>query len=389
MSGLLARRPPVPREEDFTSPLRSPAVAARVGLWLGICFAVAFVTGLVSHAAQSHDLWFDFPTRPVWLYRLTQGLHVASGTAAIPLLLVKLWTVFPKLFAAVPRPGRELVLHGLERLSILVLVSSAIFQLASGLANAAQWYPWDFHFRATHFAMAWVAIGALLVHVAVKLPVIRAALAADVDSPALDRDSAAVGEALSRRGLLRVTWIAAGAAVLLSAGSTVPLLRRVSLFGVRSGQGPAGIPINKSARAAHVTVTALDPAYRLVLAADGREASLSRADLLALPQHTATLPIACVEGWSASGTWTGVRVADLMDLVGARGRGLRVVSLQPSGPYRVTELPASFAADDLTLLALRLDGQDLALDHGYPARLIAPDRPGVLQTKWVARLEAL
>ena len=39
---------------------------------------------------------------------------------------------------------RELVLHGLERLSIAVLVASAIFQLATGLANSAQWYPWDF-----------------------------------------------------------------------------------------------------------------------------------------------------------------------------------------------------------------------------------------------------
>ncbi len=61
-------------------------------------------------------------------------------------------------------------MHGLERASIGVLVAAAIFQLASGLANTAQWYPWHFHFRATHYALAWVAIGALLVHIAVKLP---------------------------------------------------------------------------------------------------------------------------------------------------------------------------------------------------------------------------
>jgi DMSO/TMAO reductase YedYZ molybdopterin-dependent catalytic subunit len=45
--------------------------------------------------------------------------------------------------------------------------------------------------------------------------------------------------------------------------------------------------------------------------------------------------------------------------------------------------------DPLTLLALLLDGEPLAIDHGYPCRLIAPDRPGVLQTKWVSRLEVL
>ncbi|MEJ7741097.1 MAG: molybdopterin-dependent oxidoreductase [Nocardioidaceae bacterium] len=29
------------------------------------------------------------------------------------------------------------------------------------------------------------------------------------------------------------------------------------------------------------------------------------------------------------------------------------------------------------------------MDHGHPCRIIAPNRPGVLQTKWVGRLEVL
>jgi DMSO/TMAO reductase YedYZ molybdopterin-dependent catalytic subunit len=47
------------------------------------------------------------------------------------------------------------------------------------------------------------------------------------------------------------------------------------------------------------------------------------------------------------------------------------------------------ARDPLTLLALRLNGEELSPDHGYPVRLIAPNRPGVLQTKWVGQLEVL
>ena len=39
-----------------------------------------------------------------------------------------------------------------------------------------------------------------------------------------------------------------------------------------------------------------------------------------------------------------------------------------------------------TQVGLRLNGQTLHPDHGYPARLIAPARPGVLQTKWVSHL---
>jgi DMSO/TMAO reductase YedYZ molybdopterin-dependent catalytic subunit len=384
------KAPRIPAEDDFTSSLRSAAVASRVGLWLGICFGLAFVTGVISHEAYVTHPVLAFPTRPTWGYRVTQGVHVLSGTAAIPLLLVKLWSVFPKLFARPPREVRQLVVHGLERASIGVLVAAAIFQLATGLANSAQWYPWDFHFRATHYAVAWVAIGALLVHVAVKLPLIRAALGADVDDTALDRRSATTPGPVTRRGLVRGALLASGVAVVATAGSTVPALRRVSVLGVRSGDGPAGIPINKSAKAADVVAAALSPDYRLVVAYDGRERSFSRGDLERLDQHTAGLPIACVEGWSAHGHWTGVRVRDLLDLVGApRGRDVRVVSLQQHGPFRETTLPGHFADDPLTLLALGLAGVPLAIDHGYPCRLIAPDRPGVLQTKWVGRLEVL
>ena len=404
-----AARRVVPREEQFTSPLRSPSVTARVGLWLGLCFAVAFITGLLSHAAQSPTPWFPLPTRPSWGYRVTQGLHVISGTAAVPLLLVKLWTVFPKLFARVPLGARERALTAAERGSIAVLVASSVFMLASGLANAAQWYPWAFSFRATHFALGWVAVGALLVHIAVKLPVIREALAGPLDDPDPDPDldldldaeperpdaaptgvpdSAPTG-ALSRRALLRTTWVATGAAVVLSAGSTVPQLRQVSLFGTRSGAGPGGIPINKSAAAAGVVAAATDPAWRLVVTSAAGTVELSRSDLEAMPQVSAQLPIACVEGWSASGRWTGVTLATVLALVEHREEDVRAISLQQDGPFSATTVPVQWVHDPSTLLALRLDGDTLALDHGYPVRLIAPNRPGVLQTKWLSRLEVV
>lgn len=377
-----------PSEQDFTSRLRGASVTARVGLWLGICFGVAFLTGLVSHYAQQLVQPVPFPTGPAWGYRVNQGLHVASGTAAVPLLLVKLWTVFPQLFARPPRAARQAFVEVLERGSILLLVSSAVFQLASGLANSAQWYPWDFSFRPSHYASAWVAIGALVLHIAVKLPIIRDALTGDVEDTTHDEPGATAPGPVSRRGLLRTTWVASGVAVLATAGGTVPALRNVSIFATRSGEGPAGIPINKSARSAGVGATATSAAYALTVVHDGTEVSVTREDLLALPQQTYTLPIACVEGWSASGSWTGVRVRDVLDLVRAPGgRDVVVVSLQESGPFRQTLLQGNFAEDDRTLLALALDGEPLSLDHGYPVRLIAPNRPGVLQTKWVGRLE--
>jgi DMSO/TMAO reductase YedYZ molybdopterin-dependent catalytic subunit len=179
-------------------------------------------------------------------------------------------------------------------------------------------------------------------------------------------------------------------AVLATAGNTVPWLRRVSVFAVRTGEGPQGVPINRSAQAAGVTTTARDPGFRLTLANGAREIALTREQLQSMTQRTHALPIACVEGWSAAATWTGVRLSELLDLVEApEDAGLRVRSLQQRGAFGSTEMPASFARDHLTLLALRLNGEDLTIDHGYPCRLIAPNRPGVFQTKWVTRIEVL
>ena len=266
----------VPAPEDFPSRLRSAAVAARVGVWLGACFGVCFLTGLLSHYAQNPTQPVPFPTSPSWGYRLTQGVHILSGMAAVPLLLVKLWTVYPRLYLRPAKGLRRLAVDLLERASIGVLVAAAIFQLATGLANATRWYPWDFSFRSTHYALAWVAVGALLVHIAVKLPITRDVLRGDVEDVEHDRASATEPGVLSRRGLLRTTWAAAAVAVVANAGASVPLLRKVSVFAVNSGTGPMGIPINKTAAAAKVSASATSADYRLVVVCGERSVRMTR-----------------------------------------------------------------------------------------------------------------
>jgi hypothetical protein len=387
----MTRRPRVPRPEDFTAPSHSPLVAARLGLWLAVAFGLCFVTGLLSHYIQHPPDWFTWPTRPVSLYRITQGVHVLSGVAAIPLLLAKLWSVYPRLFARPPlrRPVR-LARHGLERISILILVCAAFFELVTGIFNVAQSYPWRFFFPQAHYAVAWLVIGALLLHIAVKLPIARAALSArvgqrppDATEPA-DREGA---DAAGRRAFLRTSAGAAGVAVLATAGVTVPWLRPVSALAWRSGTGPQGVPVNRTSAAAGIVVP---PDWRLEIIWTGRRHSLSLADLTALPQRTVELPIACVEGWSTTAHWTGVPIRNLLAHVGApTARPVRISSLETTGLYATSTLPANHAADPLTLLALRINNEVLHPDHGYPCRIITPSRPGVLQTKWVARLEVL
>ncbi|MQY20098.1 hypothetical protein NRB20_31940 [Nocardia sp. RB20] len=374
------------------SPARSAAVAARVGIALGIAVTVCFVTGLISHWVQHPTPWFHWPANPPWLYRVTQGAHVISGVMAIPLLIVKLWSVFPRLFAR-PLIGNPLRL--LERGSIAVLVGSMIFQLATGLFNTAQYYPWEFFFTSTHYAMAYVAFGALAVHLAVKLPVVRTALArpatdagrtdTGTDTPGTDTPDSGRP---SRRGVLGAAIAATALAGVAVAGQSVPWLRWISVLSPRTGEGPQGLPINRTAAAAGVTDRAREGAYQLTVATGGTERGFSRAELEALPQTSAVLPLACVEGWSASAHWSGVRLRDLLAAAGGyRGGDVAFHSLEQGGLYSNTLLPDTHVVDDQTLIALCLNGEELSLDHGYPCRLIAPNRPGVLQTKWLSRIE--
>jgi hypothetical protein len=375
----------VPREQDFAAAAHHRSVTARVGLWLGVMFTVCFITGFLSHAIQHPPSWFFWPSRPVNLYRVTQGVHVISGIASIPLLFAKLWTVFPKLF------GRPLVrspVHAIERGSILLLSASAFFELVTGVFNIFQNYPWPFYFPTIHYALAWVAIGSILVHVAVKLPVIRLGLGEKptTTTPTLGRGAGG----LSRRGFLRVTWLTAGVATLATAGSTIPFLHGVSVLATRSDGGSQNLPVNRTAAHAGVRAAASDPAWRLEFRGPAGVHRFSLADLRAMPQTTAALPIACVEGWSASATWTGVAVADLLRAIGAMpGSTVRVHSLERGSIYGSSTLPGEHTRDPLTLLALRLNGEVLDLDHGYPCRIIAPSRPGVLQTKWVSMMEVV
>lgn len=384
------------RQGRYRSPLRDARLAAWLGSALGVLFTICFVTGLYSHLHQHPLPWLPLPSRPAGLFRLTQGLHVAAGIASVPVLLAKLWTVWPRFVSFPPfKRAGDVV----ERLGVLALVAGGIYMVFSGVANIAQWYPWHFAFTATHYWVAWVTIGAIVAHVGAKWAVARQSLRrpsrrpplAQAD-PALDgtvdegtgREDAHAG-GLTRRGFLGTVAAASGVLTLVTVGQTLPGLRRL---GFLSPRDPADRPVNRSAANAGVVEPAMSPEYRL--AVEGRVArplSLSLAELLALPAHEATLPIACVEGWSYSAPWRGVRVRDLLDRAGAEpGATVRVESLEQGSPYRASTLNHVQAADRDTLLATHLDGEPLSLDHGYPLRLIGPGRPGVNQTKWVTRV---
>ncbi|MFI9250984.1 molybdopterin-dependent oxidoreductase [Streptomyces sp. NPDC053069] len=402
--------PRLPTSPGFwRSPLRGPWFTSVLGLVLLIGITVLFVTGLVSYAAYNPDLsrvndttpdkgvlgfyLFAWPTDPVWLYRLTQGVHVTLGITLIPVLLAKLWSVVPRLFTL--PPARSLA-HALERISLVLLVGGGLFEFTTGVLNVQLDYVFPGSFYPLHFYGAWVFFAAFVAHAALKTPAaVRTVRGRRQHEPSDLVSPRPTAPTVSRRGAL---WLVGGGSLLLfltTVGQSLGgPLRRTALLAPHGtadpGGGPNGFQINKTA--AYAGITAADThedAWRLVVTGRTGTVRLSRAELLRLPQHSASLPIACVEGWStADQWWRGVRLRDLAALVGYDGDppDVLVESLQRHGAFRRAALRANQVADGRSLLALYVNGEELSPDHGRPARIIVPAAPGVLNTKWVARL---
>lgn len=413
---LLRRSPADPR--SWRSPLRGPWLTSALAAVLLAGLLVMIVTGLLSYAAYDPRLggsndqtpqagllasWirFDWPTSPAWLYRVNQGTHVLLGLALVPIVLAKLWSVAPKLFAWPPVRSPA---HALERLSILLLVGSILFLMVTGTMNVQYDYAWGFSFYTGHFYAAWVFIAAFAAHVALKLPTMVRSLrsrpfgaelrlsTADTVAEPLDEHGLVSPDPLpatmSRRGALAVVGGSSLALLGLSVGQSIDPLRRTALLAPRgqsTGSGPNDFPVNTTFREIGVEESETGSAWRLRLVGpSGREVLLRRDELLTMELRTEQLPIACVEGWSTSQSWTGVRLRELAALVdGADAESVLVESLQRGGAFSTMQLTDTQLRADRTLLALKVNGVDLSLDHGFPARMIIPAAPGVRNTKWV------
>jgi DMSO/TMAO reductase YedYZ molybdopterin-dependent catalytic subunit len=416
---LERHRPPgVGLLQRWRSPLRGPWLTSVFGSVLLVALPIIGLTGLLSYIAYGPQFgqaiprdvgWlklptFDWPSRPSWLYRLSQGVHVGLGLVIIPVVLAKLWSVMPRLVAWPPlRSIAQLV----ERLSLLMLVGGIIFELATGVLNIQYDYVFGFSFYTAHYFGAWIFFAGFAIHVLVKLPKMVTALRsrsfravlrtsrADTRPEPPDVDGLVAANlappTMSRRGAMALVGGGALFVAVLTAGQTLGgVTRRAALLIPRGrvrGQGANDFEVNKTAKAAAITAADVSADWRLTLRGPARHVLLDRAALEALPQHTAELPIACVEGWSTTQRWSGVRLRDLAALVGLPNARATVRSLEHAGAFNRATLQANQVGNPDSLLALRVNGVDLSIDHGYPARVIVPALPGVHNTKWVRLIE--
>jgi DMSO/TMAO reductase YedYZ molybdopterin-dependent catalytic subunit len=132
--------------------------------------------------------------------------------------------------------------------------------------------------------------------------------------------------------------------------------------------------------------------YRLVV--DGaveRRTAFPLVQLQTMQRVAQTTRHDCVEGWSAIGKWSGVRLSDVLDVVkptaGARYVVFHCLDKDDQGTSYYESLDLHQARHPQTLLALTLNDQKLDPDHGAPVRLRVPTQLGYKSAKWVGRIE--
>ena len=125
------------------------------------------------------------------------------------------------------------------------------------------------------------------------------------------------------------------------------------------------------------TVPLLDPrTWRLSMG----ERRLSLDEIVAAhPTRTVQAVLDCTSGWWSEQVWTGV---GLLDVVGEA----REVTITSVTGHRIV-LPGEDARQ--AILATHVGGEVLSPGHGYPLRLVVPNRRGYYWVKWVATLEVV
>ena len=156
------------------------------------------------------------------------------------------------------------------------------------------------------------------------------------------------------------------------------------------------------------TMTLDDPANYLmqVVGHVDRPLKLTLNDLRGMTQRTFSAFLECagdgrssfqppVEGnqWGnnaiSNAEWTGVPLREILDAAGVRDGAVDVVSQGGDFEGMQRGLPIDTAMDANTIIALKMNGEDLPAPHGGPARLLVPGWAGIASTKWLLGLTVL
>lgn len=130
------------------------------------------------------------------------------------------------------------------------------------------------------------------------------------------------------------------------------------------------------------------------LAVDGlvrRPLALPLTALQSLEQRSQITRHDCVEGWSAIGQWQGPQLSRVLALAGLLPQARYIVfhcaDRFGAAPY-YESIDLADALHPQTILAWRMNGRPLPVEHGAPVRLRVERQLGYKHAKFVMRVEA-
>jgi DMSO/TMAO reductase YedYZ molybdopterin-dependent catalytic subunit len=107
-------------------------------------------------------------------------------------------------------------------------------------------------------------------------------------------------------------------------------------------------------------------------------------ELNQLPQEKQITRHICVEGWSAIGSWTGVRLSDFLARIGADTRAKYVYFICAEGYSNTIDMAT--ALHPQTQMSLKFANEVLPRKYGFPMKIRMPTKLGFKNPKHVVSL---
>lgn len=107
-------------------------------------------------------------------------------------------------------------------------------------------------------------------------------------------------------------------------------------------------------------------------------------ELYALPQERQITRLVCVEGWSAIGDWTGVRLSEFLKRIGADTRAKYVWFQCAEGYSNTIDMPT--ALHPQTQLSFKFGNEILPRAYGFPMKCRIPTKLGFKNPKYITAL---
>ena len=107
-------------------------------------------------------------------------------------------------------------------------------------------------------------------------------------------------------------------------------------------------------------------------------------ELNKLPEVSQITRHVCVEGWSAIGSWQGVKLSDFLKMIGADLRAKYVWFQCAEGYSNTIDMPT--ALHPQTQLTLKFDHQTLPRAYGFPIKIRIPTKLGFKNPKYVTAM---